>query len=331
MSLFLRFASLVVSLAVILSGIILWWGITVFNSEGPLQEKLLVHIEPGTGLGGIARKLEREGALSYPSVFMTGVRIAGAQSFLKAGEYMIKPGMSPKEIMELLREGKVYLRQVTIPEGLTSYEIVSLLAEDQRLAGEIETIPPEGSMLPETYSFSAGETRVDIVARMQDAMSDELTRLWESRAENLPLSNPQEAITLASIVEKETGQAGERAGIAGVFINRLEKGMPLQSDPTVIYALTGGKHEDEGHGPLGRRLLRRDMEIDSPYNTYMRKGLPPGPIANPGKDALAAVLNPERHDYYYFVADGTGGHVFSRTLAEHNRNAARWRKIRRSH
>jgi UPF0755 protein len=288
-----------------------------------------VVVEPGSSLGRIAGNLEAQGAITHPYVFKIAARIAGVQSQLKAGEYRLEPGMSQKEIMDLLVSGKVYLRKVTIPEGLTSHQIVEILKDNDELAGEIETVPPEGTLLPETYSFSRSETRTDIIGRMSESMKAAIGQLWEERAEGLPVSTPMEAITLASIVEKETGVPEERARIAGVFINRLKKGIPLQSDPTVIYAMTEGRHQDNGKGPLGRRLLRKDLEMDSPYNTYKNAGLPPGPIANPGKDALAAVLNTEEHDFLYFVADGTGGHVFAKTLEEHNRNVAEWRKIRK--
>jgi UPF0755 protein len=205
---------------------------------------------------------------------------------------------------------------------LSSAEIIALLESAEGLTGEIGDIPPEGTLLPETYHFSYGDARADIVARMKAGVSEAIEALWPKRRADLPLKSPEEAIVLASIVEKETGVAEERPMVAGVFVNRLERGMPLQSDPTVIYALTMGK------APLGRKLAKPDLEADSPFNTYRYKGLPPAPIANPGRAALEAVANPSRTDELYFVADGTGGHVFSSTLEEHNQNVARWRRIR---
>ncbi len=325
-----RLLGFLLSLAVIVSAAVLWWGIETFNRKGPLENKTEIVIEPGETLGAIARKLQTHGAITRPQVFKTAVRISGAQSSLKAGEYALEAGISQKQIMELLLSGKVIQRRITIPEGLTSHQIVGLLKEDERLTGDIASIPEEGTLLPETYSFSRRESRSDIIRRMQSAMEKTLSELWESRAADLPVSSPLEALILASIVEKETGVPGERARIAGVFINRLNRGIPLQSDPTVIYAHTRGMHQNEGLGPMGRRLLTKDLELDSPYNTYRNPGLPPGPIANPGREAIAAVLNPEQHSFIYFVADGTGGHAFAQTLEEHNRNVANWRKIRQS-
>lgn len=306
----------------------LWWGVSVFNSPGPSQKQTFILVEKGDTLAVITRKLEQSNIISQPQVFHIFARISGAHTSLKAGEYLIEPASSQKKILDILRSGDIYLRQVTIPEGLTSYEIVRLLMKEEQLSGKISKIPEEGSLLPETYSFHRGEKRPRILSRMKKAMEENVRKLWDKRAGNIPISSPDEAVTLASIVEKETAIPQERARIAGVFINRLNKGIPLQSDPTVIYALTGGSHENEGEGPLGRRLLRKDLETDSPYNTYNNAGLPPGPIANPGKEAIKAVLNPEKHPYLYFVADGTGGHVFAKTLEEHNRNVAKWRKIR---
>ena len=185
-------------------------------------------------------------------------------------------------------------------------------------------------MLPETYNYTKAESRADILQRMRSAQQAAIDELWPKRAANLPFDTPEDALILASIVEKETGVGGERARIAGVFVNRLRIGMALQTDPTVIYALTMGKHKNDGQGPLGRRLLSKDLKVDSPYNTYRYPGLPPTPIANPGRAAIEATLNPEENDYFYFVADGTGGHVFSKILDEHNANAAKWRKIRKA-
>lgn len=324
----LALVGLIISLAVLLAGIALWWLLTAFNAPGPVSEERFLVVERGESLGHIAAKLESEGLLKKPLVFKLIARLSGAAADLKAGEYAVPASASAKDILELLRSGKVYHRSVTIPEGRTSWEIVQIVnALD--VGGAIKSLPDEGALLPETYSYTRADTCSSLIARMEVAMDEVIEDLWPGRAENLPFERVEEAITLASIVEKETGVAGERAKVAGVFINRLRKGMPLQSDPTVIYALTRGQHENTGKGPLGRRLLRKDLAFDSPYNTYKHTGLPPGPIANPGRGSIEAVLHPEEHDYLYFVADGTGGHAFAKTLDEHNRNVAVWRKIRR--
>jgi UPF0755 protein len=303
------------------------WGINHYLSAGPLEESKLILIERGSGVSAIAQKLESENVITQPVIF----KIAGMTgASLKAGEYQFPPHVSMAEAMRMMREGDVFDRKITIPEGLTSYQIVKLLNEREDMDGEIEKIPPEGSLLPNTYHFVGGESRQAVLNRMQNEMTKAIEELWPDRADGLPFDTKEEAITLASIVEKETGVADERARVAGVFVNRLRKSIPLQTDPTVIYAITKGKIQDDGMGPLGRRLLTKDLDVDSPYNTYKNAGLPPGPIANPGYEAIKATLHPEEHDYVYFVADGTGGHVFSKTLAEHNRNVAKWRKIRRS-
>ena len=305
-------------------------GAYAYLSPGPLAAAKLVLIERGSGVSRIAEKLEQDSVIHNALLFKIAVRLTQGQGTLKAGEYDI-PAFAPMAaVLQMLRDGQVYERKFTVPEGLTGWQIVALLRNIPELEGEVKDSPPEGSLLPETYHFVSGDTRQDQIAHMQKAMRQTLETLWPGRAEDLPFDTKKEALILASIIEKETGVASERKRIAGVFVNRLRKGMPLQTDPTVIYALTGGKIQDEGKGPLGRRLLRKDLQVESPYNTYRYPGLPPGPIANPGRAALEAALQPERHDYLYFVADGTGGHIFSKTLSEHNRNAAKWRRIRKS-
>ncbi len=255
-------------------------------------------------------------------MFRLGARIQKVDSSLRAGEYAFPAAISAGDVVAMLSAGKTVVRRVTVPEGLTSAEVLALVAETPGLTGEVGTPPAEGTLLPETYHFSFGDTRADLIARMREAMTAELDTLWAARDAGLPLETPEEAVVLASIVEKETAVAAERRRVAAVFVNRLRKGMLLQSDPTTIYAVTGGA------GPLDRPLTRKDLAIDSPYNTYVSPGLPPGPIANPGRASLAAALNPVDSNEYYFVADGTGGHAFARTLEEHERNVARWRKIR---
>lgn len=300
------------------------------NYQNPLSIDETHHfiVQPGDTLDAVAFRLTEEQIIADPFTFRLTGRVIGAGPRIQAGEYEITPGMSQKAIMAAMTSGKTYKRSFTIPEGLTSYEIVQRLNAIEDLSGEIEEIPEEGSLLPETYYYQKGDSRAGKIDRMQAAMTAVMDELWPARAAELPIKSRREALTLASIVEKETGVGGERYKVAGVFVNRLEINMPLQTDPTVIYALTDGKPKNDGRGPLGRRLLRKDLQFDSPYNTYLYPGLPPGPIANPGRAAIEATLNPAQHDYLYFVADGTGGHAFAETLDGHNRNVARWRKIR---
>lgn len=315
--------------AIIVGAIGFFWAAHQFNGQGPLPEEKLISVERGMGLNQIAALLEDENAIAHRYLFIFGARVLGAASDLKAGEYQLEAGISAKDIITKLRDHDVFGRRVTIREGLTSFEVVRLLNEVDELSGDIDTVPPEGSLLPNTYDYRLGEPRADVIARMSSDMTDVLDAAWEARVEGLPIKTKEEALTLASIIEKETAVASERERVAGVFINRLNRGIPLQTDPTVIYAITKGKHKNDGKGPLGRRLLRKDLTYNSPYNTYQNAGLPPGPIANPGKASIEAALNPETHNYIFFVADGTGGHAFGETLREHNNNVAKWRKIRR--
>ncbi|MCI5059951.1 MAG: endolytic transglycosylase MltG [Alphaproteobacteria bacterium] len=323
------FLSLLSIFLLFCAGIAVTAGVSVnqYLSAGPLGQSHIVLIQRGKGVSEIADTLEKENVISSSLLFKVAGRFGNS---LKAGEYQFPPQISMAEVLRMMQEGEVYGRKFTIPEGYTSYQIVELLKKHPDLGGDISAIPKEGSLLPDTYHFVAGEAREDKIKQMQVAMKRVIDQLWLERAQDLPLKDKKEAIILASIVEKETGVAGERAKVAGVFINRLKRGIPLQTDPTVIYALTKGKIQNEGKGPLGRRLLRKDLEVDSPYNTYKNAGLPPGPIANPGRAAIEATLNPEKHDYLYFVANGTGGHAFAKTLQEHNQNVAQWRKIRRA-
>lgn len=237
--------------------------------------------------------------------------------------------MSMRDIVSAMQEGQTVQYQFTIPECTTSFEVMNILNDIELLSGELSTPPPEGSVYPDTYNYIRGESRFDVVSRMQGIMDTALEESWSARKpDNALLKTPGEALILASIVEKEAGDPNERRRVAGLFLNRLEKGMRLQSDPTVIYGIIDGRPQTGGMGPLGRRILRKDLEFDSPYNTYIYTGLPPGPICNPSKASIEAVLDPEEHDYIYMVADGTGGHAFAVTLSEHNNNVAKWRKIR---
>lgn len=320
--------TLVVTLTALGFGVSLVVILKSTEKPGPLPETSIILIERGKGVSAIGKILEDSGVVSSALVFKIIAALDKDKRPLKAGEYEFTARMSLRDALKMMREGKIYDRKVTIPEGMTSWQIVETLKSLPDMQGEILEVPGEGTLLPETYHYIKNQNRAEILLQMSAAMGKVMGDLWPTRVDGLPIQSPLEAMILASIVEKETGVAHERARIAGVFINRLRRGIPLQSDPTVIYVMTKGEIQNAGQGPIGRRLLTKDLGIDSPYNTYLYSGLPPGPIANPGKAAIEAVLRPEVHDYLYFVADGTGGHVFARTLEEHNRNVAHWRKIR---
>lgn len=329
MKLFISFITFFMTLAVIAGVGGALWGLQEFRKPGPLTETKFVVIEKGSALSTIAQKLGTESAITSPLVFKVSARLKNVHTKLRAGEYEIPPQSSMSQILAKMVSGEVYDRKLTFREGLTSWQIVQLLNKVTDISGDMITaIPPEGSLLPQTYHYMKTDTRQSLLDQMQTAMKKTQDELWPTRKADIPVTSIDDVLTLASIVEKETGVASERRKVAGVFINRLKQGMPLQSDPTAIYAINKGEDRDDGMGPLGRRLLRKDLEIDSPYNTYKYPGLPPGPICNPGRDSIAAVLDPEVHNYIYFVADGTGGHVFAQTLAEHEANVAQWRKIR---
>jgi UPF0755 protein len=294
------------------------------HAPGPLRQEVVVELPRGSGVAAIAARLTEAGAVEYPRLFEALTRLTGRDRGLKAGEYALQPGMSPLEILTLLQSGKVLQHPIAVPEGLTVHEVYALLAASDVLAGELPQPPAEGSLMPETYLVPRGEPRARMVERMRAAMGEALERAWAGRAADLPLRTPEEALVLASIIEKETAVPDEYPLVAAVFHNRLRRGMKLQTDPTVIYGLS------QGTGPLGRELSRADLAAEHPYNTYLIDGLPPGPIANPGRGALAAAVAPAAVDYLYFVANGDGGHAFAATLDEHNRNVARWRELQRS-
>jgi len=299
-------------------------GVWSYAGPGPKAqagEATVVVLERGSGVGQIGRTLRTAGVISSAGLFALAARMTGAAGDLKAGEYEIRSGASMAQVLADIRAGKVVRRAITIPEGWTSAMALDAVNAQPTLTGTAVE-PPEGSLLPDTYDFQRGEERGAVLQRMADAHDKLLAELWAARQPGLPLNSPQEAVTLASIVEKETGVAAERPRVAAVFINRLRAGMLLQSDPTIIYGLTKGR-------PLGRGIRASELAADSPWNSYKVVGLPPGPIANPGRDALAAVLNPPKTDELYFVADGTGGHAFAATYEEHARNVERWRAIER--
>jgi len=315
----LSFLILVLFVSVACVGVFVW-GQAQYGSPGPLKVEKAVVIPKGTGIKAIAELLVRSGVIEDALIFRLGVRFDRYDTSLKAGEYLFPVSVSAREAAEILTKGKTIIRRLTIAEGLTSYDVVEQLSGTDGLVGVVG-VPGEGELLPETYHFSYGDERSEVIRRMKRGMATTLSELWDARAVNLPLNTPEEAVILASIVEKETGVVAERARVAGVFINRLRKGMRLQSDPTVAYGLTNGLES------LGRPLSRKDLRQSTPYNTYVIHGLPPGPICNPGIAALSAVLHPAETRDLYFVADGSGGHAFARTLKEHNRNVARWRKL----
>ncbi|NWG70849.1 MAG: endolytic transglycosylase MltG [Parvularculaceae bacterium] len=299
-----------------------WFAWREAHKPGPLAEDAIVLLKEGSSVSTIARELAAAGAIRDETLFVAVVRVKGVQSALKAGEYEIPAGASVLDVIALLVEGKSILHYFTAPEGRTSAQILRDIAADETLLGDLTLTPAEGDLLPETYAYTRGETRDGMVRLMQQAQDRLIEELWDDRATDLPYTTREEAIILASIVEKETGLPEERARIAAVFVNRLKRGMRLESDPTVIYGLTQGE-------PLGRGIRLSELRKETPYNTYLIRGLPPTPIANPGRASIEAVLNPADTRDIFFVADGTGGHAFAETLAEHNRNVAKWRRFER--
>jgi UPF0755 protein len=292
-----------------------------YETAGPLEADKIVNIPPRMGTRDIADLLTKEGVIDHPLTFIVSALLVKTHEDLKFGEYQFPKQASLHDVINIIVENKVVPHQVTLPEGLTSEQIVQRLLESDILSGNIKEIPREGSMLPDSYRVTRGAPRDQVIARMQQAQARLVQEVWDRKMPDLPLRTPQQLVTLASIVEKETGRADERTRVAAVFVNRLKQRMKLQSDPTIIYGLVGGK------GTLGRPILRSEIEQPTPYNTYVIDGLPPGPIANPGRAALEAVANPARTKELYFVADGTGGHAFSETLDQHQKNVARLRQL----
>ena len=298
-----------------------FWGKQRFEAAGPLKAEKVVNIPPRSGVRDISDLLMREGVIDQPWIFIGGVVALKARDDLKYGEYQFPKQVSLREVVDTIVEGKVIQHQVTIPEGLTSEQIVARLLETDVLAGNIKEIPREGTLLPETYRVARGYPREQMIQRMQQSQKRVLQEVWERRIADLPVKTPDQLVALASIIEKETGKPEERTRVASVFVNRLKQRMKLQSDPTIIYGLVGGK------GSLGRGIMRSEIDQPTPYNTYVIDGLPPGPIANPGRASLEAAANPARTKELFFVADGSGGHAFSDTYDQHQKNVARLRVL----
>lgn len=294
----------------------------LWTGKGPAQANVTVLVPEGATLSGAAKQLEQGGAIKSARTFVLLSKIFGGSAPIHAGEYRIPAQLSQADILKLLQGGKTLQRFVTIPEGMPSVLVHERLMAAPQLTGPVE-VPIEGTVLPDSYSYNRGDTRQAVLDRMQKAMVDYLARAWERRKPGIAVSTPREALILASIVEKETGKPAERRTVAAVYSNRLRRGMPLQADPTVIYPVTKGR-------PLGRRILRSELNAQNGYNTYAMAGLPAGPIANPGRESIDAVLDPAQSSALYFVADGTGGHVFADTLEQHNANVQKWYALRRS-
>ncbi|MBE6444246.1 MAG: endolytic transglycosylase MltG [Alphaproteobacteria bacterium] len=290
---------------------------------GPLNNNVYILVAKGSGTYAVANKLYKEGIINKPWLFKLAARFMKLDKKLKAGEYHFAPSISMFDVIQKLANGNVVYRKITLAEGLTTIQMLQIINEEEMLTGNITLTPKDGELLPETYTFMRGDTRDSIVLQAQNAMKNAVDIAWNRRDDKLPLKNINELLVLASIIEKETSIDSERTLVSSVFINRLIKGMKLQTDPTVIYALTLGKKD------LGRLLTRKDLLIDSPYNTYKYYGLPPSPICNPGLSSLKAAANPEISDFLYFVADGQGGHNFAKSLKEHNNNVRAWKKIKK--
>ena len=313
---------IVLLITVMVGGLFL--GRSMLEAQGPLEQTKNVLIPRGAGPATMARVLEEEGAISHPRLFRLALMVDPTPKPIKAGEYELPPHISMAKLVELLQSGKVVQRRLTVPEGMTTAEILDLVRKNDALSGEITVDAKEGDLLPETYFYSRNDTRDSVLLRMKEAMEKTLDEAWRKRSPGLPYTSKRDALIMASIVEKETSVAAERTRVAAVYVNRLRIRMKLESDPTTIYGVT------EGKGMQGRELTRADLQSRSPYNTYVVTGLPPGPICNPGRASiLAAVAPAPRERALFFVADGQGGHTFATNIYEHNRNVARWKEIER--
>ncbi|MBK8199099.1 MAG: endolytic transglycosylase MltG [Acidobacteria bacterium] len=304
-----------------------------FNNEltrpGPLAEEVVFKVEPGEGLAGVALRLESDGIIKDARLLRLKARLDKTELDLKTGEYIIEPRATMQQVLSILIEGRSVLHRITLPEGRTTAQLLKLIEQDDVLEGDMpEVLPEEGTMLPDTYMYHRGMTRADLIAKTQKAQADLLAELWPARQEGLPIASPYEAVILASVVEKETGRADERPQVAALFTTRLKRGMRLQSDPTIIYGISKGEPLYNKAGQR-RTLYRSEIDRHTEWNTYQVDGLPKTPICNPGRDAIAAVLDPPETEYIFFVADGKGGHLFARTNAEHERNVAAYRAYER--
>ncbi len=322
------FANFMLSMLVFLvigMGALFYFGKVQFTTEGPLSQDSTFFVKRGSGIIEISDQLERADLITDARIFRYGARAYGLEKSMKAGEYAIPARASMRDIMNIFVEGKSLMHSVTIPEGLTVQQIFDRIANSELLSGDLpKELPVEGSLVADTLSFTRGTPREEVVNRLKTAQAKLVDEVWAKRRDGLPVKDKNEFVTLASIVEKETGVASERPHVASVFVNRLNTGMRLQSDPTIIYGIFGGRGK-----PADRPIYKSDIEKETAYNTYIIKGLPPTPIANPGRDALEAVANPLDTQDLYFVADGTGGHVFAATLKEHNENVRKWREVER--
>jgi UPF0755 protein len=298
-------------------GVLQLWG-----GAGPARTNVTVLVPEGASLTRAAQELEKVGAIGSARQFVLLSKVLGGNAAIKAGEYRIPAGLSQSDILKLMQGGKTLQRFVRVPEGTPSIIVYETLMKAPQLGGAVQ-VPAEGSVLPDSYAYNRGDTRQAVLNRMQKAMTEYLAKAWAKRKPGIAVGTPQEALILASIVEKETGKPSERRTVAAVYSNRLRQGMPLQADPTIIYPITKGK-------PLGRRILQSEVRAVNAYNTYSMTGLPAGPIANPGRASIDAVLDPAQSTALYFVADGTGGHVFADTLEQHNANVQKWYALRRA-
>ncbi|GAA0483328.1 hypothetical protein GCM10009096_27160 [Parasphingorhabdus litoris] len=316
-----RFGCLILVVAAVIVGLVAGNFIYGWTAAGPLEAERQFIVKPGSSLGMAAKAMEEEGVIKSADAFLNRAKVFGGSEPIKAGEFIIPAGASNATILSILQGGKTVQRLITIPEGTPSIIVHEKLMAEKLLTGDIP-VPEEGSVLPDSYSFERGENRAAVVGRMQKAMKDTIAELWPKKTAASVVKTPEEAIILAAIVEKETALARERRTVAAVYSNRINRNMMLQADPTIIYPITKGK-------PLGRRIRQSEIAAVNDYNTYSMVGLPKGPIANPGRASIEAVLDPADSDYLFFVADGKGGHVFAKTLAEHNANVEKWFAIRR--
>ena len=320
---FLNFVMTVITFLAVAAVALVYYAFREYQQPGPLAEDTTFIVREGAGITEIAESLQRRDIISNARIFKTVTQFMGDDQKSRHGEYAIKANASMLEIMDILKSGKSIQYSVTLPEGLTVKQMFKKIAADPNLEGDLPAeLPAEGTLRPDTYKFTRGSKRTAVLAQMSSSQSRILDEVWEKRDKDLPIASKEEMLILASIVEKETGKSDERPQVASVFLNRIKKGMRLQSDPTIVYGLFGGDGK-----PVDRELTRADIDKSTPYNTYRIDGLPPTPIANPGRAALEAVANPSRTDYLYFVADGSGGHAFATTLDEHNENVKRWRKF----